>query len=137
MRVLVLSDVHGNLPSLEYVLNLEKSADLVISLGDVVNYGPWSNECVDLWDTLENKILISGNHEKAFLSGTYSGENLISKSFFNHCFPKFDRKENISHYIKKTSISDTHFVHTIDNKYIYADTKIEINKTLKLNENDE
>ena len=37
MRVLVISDVHGNLPSLEYIIKEEKSVDLVISLGDVVN----------------------------------------------------------------------------------------------------
>ena len=66
MRILVISDIHGNLPALEFVLNKERSADKIISLGDVVNYGPWSNECVDLMDTLTNKILIVGNHEEAF-----------------------------------------------------------------------
>ena len=81
MKVLVLSDVHGNLPSLEHVLKSEKSFDLLISLGDVVNYGPWSNECVDLLDTLENKILLKGNHEDAFLSGTYLGDNIIAKNY--------------------------------------------------------
>jgi len=48
VKVLVISDVHGNLPALERVLDNNNDVDLVISLGDVVNYGPWSNECVQL-----------------------------------------------------------------------------------------
>ena len=82
MQILIISDVHGNLPALEYVLKSEPNSDLVISLGDVVNYGPWSNECVELLETLPNKILLKGNHEEAFINGAYPGENPIAKSFF-------------------------------------------------------
>jgi predicted phosphodiesterase len=128
MRVLILSDVHGNLTSLEYVLKHEKSADLVISLGDVVNYGPWSNECVDLLDTLENKILIKGNHEEAFLSGIYPGRNIIAKTFFEECFPVFDRKDKIHNYIENFSFGNSDFSHTINNSYIFPDTKVIINR---------
>lgn len=128
MRILILSDVHGNLASLEYVLKQEKSADLVISLGDVVNYGPWSNECVDLLDTLRNKILIKGNHEEAFLSGIYPGKNIIAKTFFEECFPIFNRKEIINDYIDKFSFENSDFIHTINKSYIFPDTELKINK---------
>lgn len=128
MRVLILSDIHGNLPSLEYVLNLEKSADLVISLGDVVNYGPWGNECVDLLDSLVNKVLIKGNHEEAFLSGVYTGKNKIAQTFFNECFPTFNRKEKISNYIQKFSFGNSDFIHTINNSYVFSDSEVKINK---------
>ena len=128
MRVLVLSDVHGNLASLEEVLKYEKSVDLVISLGDVVNYGPWSNECVDLLDTLDHKILIRGNHEEAFISGNYPGKNIIAKTFFEECYPKFDRKEMICDYIDSYSIGNSDFMHTIDDSYVFADNEVAINK---------
>ena len=127
MRILVISDIHGNLPALEFVLNKERSADKIISLGDVVNYGPWSNECVDLMDTLTNKILIVGNHEEAFISGKYKGENLIAKTFFQTCFPTFTKRGSIIKYIEKFSIENTDFVHTINNNYIFSDSDVKIN----------
>jgi predicted phosphodiesterase len=126
MRVLILSDVHGNLPSLEYVLKQEKSADLVVSLGDVVNYGPWSNECVDLLDAIENKVQIIGNHEEAFLSGIYPGQNIIAKAFFEKCYPSFDRKGKISNYIENFSFGNFEFTHTLNDSYIFPDTEIQI-----------
>ncbi|MEO6306055.1 MAG: metallophosphoesterase [Bacteroidia bacterium] len=127
MKVLIISDIHGNLPALEYVLTAEKDADLVVSLGDVVNYGPWSNECVDLLETLPNKILIKGNHEDAFISGIYPGENLVVKSFFNFCYPKFDRKSQIENYLKNWEMNNFFFTHTLNNEYIFSDTEITIN----------
>ncbi|MCD0473656.1 metallophosphatase family protein [Flavobacterium sp. EDS] len=126
MRVLILSDVHGNLPSLEYVLGQEKTADLVVSLGDVVNYGPWSNECVDLLDSIENKVQIIGNHEEAFISGIYPGKNIVAKTFFEHCYPSFDRKEKISTYLKNFSFDGFEFTHTLNDSYIFPDTEVEI-----------
>lgn len=128
MKVLVLSDIHGNLPSLEYIIKREKSVDLIISLGDVVNYGPWSNECVDLLETLENKVLIMGNHEEAFISGIYPGSNIIAKTFFEQCYPHFSGKEKISNYHKSYSFRNTDFVHTIGDTYIFSDTDVEVGK---------
>lgn len=128
MRVLVISDIHGNLPALEYVLNQEKFVDMVISLGDVVNYGPWSNECVDLMDTLKNKILILGNHEEAFISGNYPGSNIVAKAFFEECYPVFNRGDKIINYVKNFSFEDSDFIHTLNNSYIFPDSDIEIKR---------
>lgn len=129
MRILVISDVHGNLPALEHLLNLEgKYADLVISLGDVVNYGPWSNECVDILDSLKSKILLFGNHELAFLQGFYTGQNSIAKSFFSRCYNDFNRISTISKYFESIVLFGYKFIHTIDNKYIYVDSEILLNE---------
>jgi len=128
MKVLVISDIHGNLPALEYVLTRERDTDLVISLGDVVNYGPWSNECVDLLDTLKNKILIKGNHEEAYLSGSYPGDHPVAKAFFDFCYPSFTQNSKIKNYIKNYKYKGFEFVHTINDKYIYEDTEVEINE---------
>ena len=63
MKIGILSDIHGNLIALEEILKNEKQFDQFIILGDVVNYGPWSNECVQLIETLNNTVKIIGNHE--------------------------------------------------------------------------
>ncbi|WP_078129416.1 metallophosphoesterase family protein [Leptospira alexanderi] len=128
MKVLVISDIHGNLPALEYVLKQERYVDLIISLGDVVNYGPWSNECVDLLNTLKNIVLISGNHEEAFFCGEYLGTNIVAKTFFEVCYPTFNRKEVIGNYIKSYFFSGNNFVHTVNDTYIYPDSDVHIEK---------
>jgi putative phosphoesterase len=126
MKVLILSDVHGNLPALELVLKINFDVDLIVSIGDVVNYGPWSNECVELLDTLNNVVLLSGNHEKAYLNGYYEGENIIAKAFFEHCYPSFTKHNSISNYLEDYYINQSKFTHTIDGKYIYPDSEINL-----------
>lgn len=126
MKILIISDVHGNLPSLEFVLEQEFDADLIISLGDVVNYGPWSNECVDLLESLQNKILIKGNHEDAFIKGIYPGSNPVSKAFFDFCYPEFHNKEKISKYIEDFTYLDYFFIHTLNDAYIFPDTELNL-----------
>ncbi len=126
MRILIISDIHGNLPALEYVLKHEKDADMVISLGDVVNYGPWSNDCVDILDALDNKILIGGNHEEAFLSGTFPRIHPVAKAFFDFCYPSFNRQFKINEYLNNYSYMGFEFVHTLNNSYIFPDTEIDL-----------
>ena len=124
MRILIISDVHGNLPALEYVLRVERTADLVVSLGDVVNYGPWSNECVELLETLPNKILLKGNHEEAFISGTYLGNHPVAHAFFLFCYPSFNQINLIKNYISTYTYNEFNFVHTLNDTYIFPDTRI-------------
>lgn len=67
MRILVVSDIHGNLTALQAVLNdAEGLYDQIWSLGDVVGYGPWPNECIDLLCRQEH-VAIPGNHDYAVL----------------------------------------------------------------------
>lgn len=40
MKLLILSDIHGNWPALEAVLQAEADFDAVAFCGDVVDYGP-------------------------------------------------------------------------------------------------
>ena len=46
MRILILSDIHGNWPALEAVLAAESEHDAVVFCGDVVDYGPQPVECL-------------------------------------------------------------------------------------------
>jgi predicted phosphodiesterase len=128
MKVLIISDIHGNLPALEKVLKLEKSSDIIISLGDVVNYGPWSNECVNLIDSLSNVVTLMGNHEEAFVKGVYCGTNEIAVAFFNHCILGFTEQQKIEKYRLKYEQERTLFIHTLYNIYVYHDSDVNISQ---------
>jgi len=66
MKLLILSDVHGNWPALQAVLAAEPDVDQILCLGDLVNYGPQPAECVT-WamQHLSPEWLIQGNHDRA------------------------------------------------------------------------
>lgn len=128
MQVLIVSDIHGNLPALERIFQVEKDYDFIVSLGDVVNYGPWSNECVELLETMNNKILLHGNHEEAFIQGFYPGENPIVTAFFENCYADFKYLNAIKTYQLDAVFNGFHLVHTLNDAYIFSDTEVEINE---------
>ncbi len=64
MRIAVLSDIHGNLPALEAVLDALKPYDAVWQLGDIVGYGPQPDEVVARL-VAENALGVRGNHDSA------------------------------------------------------------------------
>ena len=71
MKLAVLSDVHGNLPALEAVVEdlLRWSPDHVVVNGDLINRGPNSRACVDMVRKQFSRLdLIRGNHEDFVLT---------------------------------------------------------------------
>ncbi len=124
MKVLIYSDVHGNLPAFRKMLEHEGSCDSHICLGDLVNYGPWSNECVDLALSLPNSTILMGNHEEAFIAGHYPGENELVQKFFKKTYSEFKKKNQISTFIYQSKLDQFICVHTIGDKYIYPGTNI-------------
>ena len=56
-RVLVIADIHGNLPALEAVL--ADPYDMLICLGDMAGYS--------------TDLIVRGNHEQALVTGAASG----------------------------------------------------------------
>lgn len=64
----VISDIHSNLAALTAVLeDIEKrGARRIVCLGDVIGYGPFPRECLDL---IREKcaVCIAGNHDHAIL----------------------------------------------------------------------
>lgn len=64
MRILVLSDIHGNLDALEAGLAAAGPYDTVVNLGDVVGYGASPNEVIERSRGL-GKYFVRGNHDKA------------------------------------------------------------------------
>jgi len=72
MKIAALADIHGNYQALITALDhVERwNPDLVIVLGDIINRGPRSNECLYLiQDLVKNKSwqVIKGNHEEYVL----------------------------------------------------------------------
>ncbi len=69
MRLMVFSDIHGNLPALERVLShaADRNVHRYICLGDIVGYGPFPNECVERIRHLKNCRCVVGNHDVAAL----------------------------------------------------------------------
>ncbi len=126
MKVLIFSDVHGNLPAFEQLLDREASIERYICLGDLVNYGPWSNVCVDLALSLDNSSLLMGNHEEAFIEGAYPGENPLVQAFFNKTYHDFARKDEIRKFIPSVELGDFTCIHTINDAYIYPDTEVDL-----------
>lgn len=124
MRVLVYSDVHGNLPAFETMLKTAGPCDQYICLGDLVNYGPWSNECVDLALSLPSPVLLMGNHEEAFINGFYPGSNELVRQFFSVTIGDFSRHEAIKKFIQAYQLDNYTCTHTIMDSYIYPDTTI-------------
>lgn len=126
MRTAIYSDVHGNLPAFEAFVEITKrEVDVYLNLGDLVNYGPWSNECVDLALSLPTIGNILGNHEELFLNPEGISDELeLVQLFFNSTYNRFQRKQEIAKFQKTVNFGDYIAKHTIANLRIYPDTKI-------------
>lgn len=72
MKSLILSDIHGNFPALEAVLAHEGEYTSCYFLGDVVDYGPFPNECISFLRK-EMDYGVIGNHDNALAFGVDCG----------------------------------------------------------------
>lgn len=63
VRLLLLSDIHGNLEALEACLDAAPEYDGVANLGDVVGYGASPNQVVELLRAMD-PISVRGNHDR-------------------------------------------------------------------------
>lgn len=65
-RLLVLSDIHGNLEALEAVLDeaSRQHVDAAICLGDVVGYGASPHDVIDRLRALSLRAIVRGNHDR-------------------------------------------------------------------------
>ncbi|MCE4606126.1 MAG: metallophosphatase family protein [Desulfurococcales archaeon] len=64
MRILVVSDIHGNSTALKEVIS-HVSFDYLWVLGDLVDYGPDPGGVVDLVRELDPSVIVRGNHDHA------------------------------------------------------------------------
>lgn len=88
MRYALISDIHGNLPALESVLEEtdRRGADAVYHLGDLVGYAPWPNEVVSL---LRERSIpgVAGNYDST------------TATDYEHCGCRYEdaKQEELSH----------------------------------------
>ncbi len=66
MRYAIVSDIHGNIESLERAFARIGPEDHLLCLGDIVGYGPNPNECVEMIRA-RAKGAVLGNHDLAAL----------------------------------------------------------------------
>ena len=108
MKILILSDIHGNLNALTSVLNDAAVYPIegLALLGDLIDYGMHSNEVVNIIKSCNYKVLcnIRGNHEQAVMeekydrfssdrgreSAKYTRDNLSDETweYLNNCMSK-------------------------------------------------
>lgn len=98
-RILIMSDIHGNLSALNQLLCVEdiNNIDGIVILGDLIDYGPRSNEVIEVIKNIPtNKILVNiwGNHEKAIVNG--------DDSRFSS-----ERGRKSAHYTRKNMLPET------------------------------
>ena len=126
MRLAIISDIHANLPALESVAEQIRQADQVVCLGDVVNYGPWNDECLELVSTLPGIVMVEGNHEALFLGKeSWDREIPLVQKFYHASIKHFTRRELISDLPMQIAIAGHVFTHTLGSMKIYQDTDVE------------
>ena len=84
-RYALITDIHGNIEALDAVLNdIEKqNVDCIYCLGDTIDIGPNSKECIDR--LIDNNIkMILGNHELYMLNGIEIKPRSVSKNEKEH-----------------------------------------------------
>lgn len=80
MKILILADIHSNWEALKkvfkYISEKHIEIDEYYILGDIIGYGPFPNECINLISKLPRCKILFGNHEMAVL-------NKLSTQHFN------------------------------------------------------
>jgi predicted phosphodiesterase len=127
----IFSDVHGNLPALEaFITATNHIADSYLCLGDVVNYGPWNDECLEIVYSLPGIHYLEGNHERLFLGkDPLDEENPLVKDFFHSSIRGFTSQDLISNLPDSCQMGSFTCSHTIGKtNRIYADTDIAVDR---------
>lgn len=98
MRYAVFSDVHANLPALETFVGATcGEVDAYVCLGDLVGYGPWNDECLELVRGLPGIVQLEGHHERLFTGvESVAGEHPLVQEFFRASRAHFARPALLS-----------------------------------------
>lgn len=126
MTVALFADVHGNLPALEaFLAAATPVADAFLCLGDLVNYGPWGDECVELVSSLPAVQIVQGNHDRLFVNPEGLGDQApLVQAFYAAARPHFRRVDLLADLPVTTTLGSFTCVHTIDGRRVFPDTPL-------------
>jgi len=116
MKTYILGDIHGELDKLLECLklvNFDYENDKLIQLGDIVDRGPKSFECVEELLKIKNLIVIKGNHDYCFFEGVNTGRYMLMgqgceetlESYIRNCNPD----KTVSRKMHSNSYTDFEF----------------------------
>lgn len=121
-KIAIITDIHGNLEGLTAIIEDIKNNnyDEIICLGDSIDIGPNSKECIDL--LIKNNVkMILGNHELYLLRGTDIETSIVGAEKEHYKWVKNQLTEKEINYIKNCPL---YFEYTIKYDNIIPDKKI-------------
>ena len=101
-RIALVTDIHGNKEALESILEDINTQDIedIICLGDSIDIGPNSKECIDL--LIDNNVKsVLGNHEIYLLNGTDFDPSITGEEKEHYKWVKDSLTEKEIDYIKR------------------------------------
>lgn len=129
MKVAVFSDVHANLIALmQFVRSTINVVDEYLCLGDMVDYGPWNDECLDVIMSLPGITVLEGNHERLFLGKeAIDGEIPLVQDFYHHSKALFSHMDLISNLPRHCQLGTFKCIHCFGDCSIFPNNSIDIN----------
>lgn len=107
MKILFISDLHGNYPALETVWKKESDSDVILCAGDIIDYGFHPKEVVE-WCREHQVISVSGNHDRA-LCKAYDewkmGSDRYEKTMMGYTLSKLSEED--VNWIRQLKMTET------------------------------
>lgn len=85
MKILLLSDVHSNINALKAVEQQEKTWDMVLFAGDMVDFGLHPHEVV-AWMQKNKAVAVAGNHDTALVKQWEQGFTPLASPYSANTF---------------------------------------------------
>jgi len=92
MLIGLITDVHGNLPALEAVLNDMPPVDKIVCAGDIVGYNPWPAACLDRVRKVA-AITVQGNHDRTVETPERYAHNEMARAGLEHARSELDDEQ--------------------------------------------
>jgi predicted phosphodiesterase len=124
--VAVFSDVHANLPALEaFEVAVCDVADSYLCLGDIVNYGPWNDECLERIVAMPGIQIVAGNHDRLFVDDSgLAAEAPVVQEFYRASRASFTRLDLLCDLPDEAKLGPFRCSHTIGGQRTFADSEV-------------
>jgi serine/threonine protein phosphatase 1 len=119
MRTLVIGDIHGCYDELIELINNAKinDSDFIISLGDIVDRGPFSKEVYHFFKNRPNSKVLMGNHERKHINNILSYAQEIVKVQFGDEYDDFvNWLKELDYYFETNDVIIVHAAFEHDKK---------------------